>query len=157
MRTPTFGISSRKPCREAGFTLLELIAVLAIIAIAASAFVYSSTRSVATAEFRSLLVRMQAGLIESRTDAIKGARQVEVIVDAANRRLDFSGRTLQLPKGVDLDAKLAESTRTADGAYAIIFFPDGTSSGGSLNLSFRGRIFQLRVNWLTGSVSTHEA
>jgi general secretion pathway protein H len=174
MRTPTF-VTSALPngmescrrkgfapiqhvgaCPEAGFTLVELVAVLTVIAIAASAIFYSSTRSVATAEFRSILVRAQAGMIESRTSAIAGAREVEVIIDAANRRLAFPGETIALPETVDLEARLAESTRNADGAYAIIFYPDGTSSGGTIDLSFRGRVFQLRINWLTGIVSTHE-
>jgi general secretion pathway protein H len=65
------------------------------------------------------------------------------------------GKTLELPEGVALTATVVEAERYNDGSVGIRFYPDGTSSGGTLAFSFRDRTYEIRVNWLTGNVSLH--
>ena len=87
---------------------------------------------------------------DARTAAIEGQSQTSVVIDAKGRRLSFSdgGRTLEMPRGLSLDAKVAVPK---DGSLpAIRFFPSGSSTGGELSFGFRGRNYGLRINWLTG-------
>jgi len=36
---------------------------------------------------------------------------------------------------------------------AIRFYPDGSSTGGSIDLSVNGEGYRIKVDWLTGGVS----
>jgi general secretion pathway protein H len=142
---------------QAGFTLLELIVVLAILALTSGAIMYSSSSSLGTARFRSLLVNTSAMLAEGRTDAIKNMRERVFRVDVRNRRLGYLDRkeAIVLPPGVELRAVLAASETWKDGTNGIRFYPSGGSSGGTLTFSYQGSDYEIRVNWLTGNVSTH--
>lgn len=135
---------------QAGFTLLELLAVLVILALAASVGISVGHGSLETARVRSFLVQSQALLREARIAAIETRVETAVVIDARARRLSFpaGGRSLGFPPGVSLDAKVASPE--GGGLPAIRFFPSGGSSGGELAFGFRGRSYALRINWLTG-------
>jgi general secretion pathway protein H len=55
---------------------------------------------------------------------------------------------------LDLTAKVAGEA-SADGAARILFFPDGTSTGGRLTLSNATAGRTIVVHWLTGTI--HDA
>lgn len=135
---------------QAGFTLLELLVVLVILALTATAVVSLGRTSLESARVRSFLVEAEAMFRDARTTAIETQAQTAVVIDTKGRRLTSSngGRTLEMPRGLSLDARVAVP---ADGGLpAIRFFPSGGSTGGQLSFSFRGRSYDLRINWLTG-------
>ena len=135
---------------QAGFTLLELLVVLVILARSATAVMTVGRASLESARVRSFLVEAEALFRDARTAAIEGQSQTSVVIDAKGRRLSFAdgGRTLEMPRGLSLDAKVAVPK---DGSLpAIRFFPSGSSTGGELSFGFRGRNYGLRINWLTG-------
>ena len=106
--------------------------------------------SLESARVRSFLVEAESLFRDARTAAIEGQSQTSVVIDAKGRRLSFAdgGRTLEMPRGLSLDAKVAVPK---DGSLpAIRFFPSGSSTGGELSFGFRGRNYGLRINWLTG-------
>jgi general secretion pathway protein H len=157
MRMPTSGIDYVCTARTAGFTLVELLAVLAVLALAVTAFSFGAGKSLETANFRALMVKTSAAISAARTDAISGARERVFLVDLKRRRLEYpeAGVSLKLPPGVELTATVAESERHDDGTAGIRFYPTGSSSGGALLFKFRNQTFEIDVNWLTGNASLH--
>lgn len=135
---------------QAGFTLLELLAVLVILALAASAVMSIGRASLESARVRAFMVDAEAMFRDARTRAIETHVPTAVMIDTETRRLSMSGggRVLDLPQGVSLDAKVA--VPKDGGMPAISFFPSGGSTGGQLTFNYRGRSYGLRVNWLTG-------
>ena len=135
---------------QAGFTLLELMVVLVILALTATAVVSIGRSSLESARVRSFLVEAEAMFRDARTAAIETQSQTVVVIDSEARRLSFpeGGRTLDLPRGVSLDAEVA--VPEGGGLPAVRFFPSGGSTGGQLSFGFRGQSYGLRINWLTG-------
>ncbi|MCB1379284.1 MAG: prepilin-type N-terminal cleavage/methylation domain-containing protein [Alphaproteobacteria bacterium] len=157
MKTPTFPTDQARR-RAAGFTLVELLAVLAILSLAAGATIYASGRSIETARFRAFLLDTSAALTEGRTTAIRSTNEVVFQIDTENRKLGYfgGGPVIDVPSNVELKADLAADETRQDGTYGIRFYPTGSSSGGTLAFSYRGQVYEIRVNWLTGNVSTHK-
>lgn len=141
--------------RQAGFTILELLAVMVILALAASAFSLSVGRPFGTAQFRAILLETSSLARRARTAAIGSARDQILVIDVAKRRLWYRGatKTVTIPDEVMLAATVAQSEHYADGTVGIRFLPGGGSTGGNLVFSWRSDSYEVHVNWLTGSVS----
>lgn len=137
---------------EAGFTLLELLAVLAIMALAAGAVLQLGHASAETAKVRSFLIHAEAMMREARTAAIETVTDQDVVIDVSQRRIFYEGRStvLEVPDGVSMQGKLARVPGAERNRYVIRFFADGGSTGASLPFMFRGEVHELRINWLTG-------
>lgn len=134
---------------QAGFTLLELLVVLVILALSATAVMSVGQSSLESARARSFMVEAEALFRDARTQAIETHSQTAVTIDVKGRRLSLEGgRSLAMPKGVSLDAKVA--VPKGGSLPAVRFYPSGASTGGELAFSFRGRSYGLRINWLTG-------
>ena len=147
---PTPGTESR-----AGFTVLELLAVMVVLALAAASLSLGAGRPFGTAQYRALLLEASAAARQARTAAIRGAGNQSLVIDLAGRRLSYpgSGRIIAIPPDVELAVAVAESERYADGTVGIRFLPSGGSTGGTLTFSWRSMTYDVRVNWLTGGVS----
>jgi general secretion pathway protein H len=134
---------------QAGFTLLELLVVLVILALAATAVMSVGRTSLESARARSFIVEAEALFRDARTQAIETRIETAVTIDVKGRRLSLQGgRSLEVPKGVSLDAKVA--VPKGGGLPSVRFYPSGSSTGGELAFGFRGRNYGLRINWLTG-------
>jgi len=87
----------------------------------------------------------------ARAIASGQAQRVEVDIAAPAWTTD-GGRRGQWPEALDVRFTGARELQPAAGVGAIVFFADGASSGGRIELS-RGRaVMQIEVAWLTGQV-----
>jgi general secretion pathway protein H len=137
--------------REAGFTLVELLAVLVILGLAATAVVRLGQSSAEAAAVRAFLVRAEAMMRQARVLAIETVQEQDVVIDAQGRRLvPPRGPALAVPDAVTLEGTLAAVPEAGLGPHVVRFFPDGGATGASLPFRFRGAVYELRVNWLTG-------
>lgn len=142
---------SERQRREAGFTLLELLAVLVILGLAAGAVLRLGQSSAEAAEVRAFLVRAEAMMRQARVLAMTSMAPQDVVIDSAARALvGPGGGRLAVPAGVSLEGTLAALPEAGQGAHAVRFYPDGGATGASLPFRFRGAVYELRVNWLTG-------
>lgn len=137
--------------RSQGFTLVEIMVVMVIIALVMGMVATSMSRSISSAEARAATRKVVASLRYTRARAIidKAEQVFEINVD--NRSYKAPGRKLvTLPEGVDITVTTARSEITAEDVAGIRFFPDGGSTGGHIELTINEREYRVNVAWLTG-------
>ena len=142
----------------AGFTLLELLAVLLILALVA-AFVVPSLGGGAGIELKSAARSLAAGLRQTRNQALNDNRSATLALDVAKREFRLPGeqRARKLPERIDIVLFSARSERLSAARGAIRFFPDGSSTGGRITLSSDTLRYLVDVDWLTGRVNVMES
>ncbi|MBO0754107.1 MAG: prepilin-type N-terminal cleavage/methylation domain-containing protein [Bradyrhizobiaceae bacterium] len=139
---------------RAGFTLLEMTAVIAIVAMLAAILLPSLPWSTSRQRLAAYAVETAALLKGDRTAAVRGNKTVSAQVDAPGHliRSGSSGRELAIPADVSFEAVLPRSCNERPAHSTISFFATGLSCGGTIVLSRLGARFEIRVNWLTGGV-----
>jgi general secretion pathway protein H len=144
---------------ERGFSLLELLVVLAIIA-------------AVLALVPGFMMRPQPGLdvdVAARAiaDALRQARSQAVVqnqnqlfvLDVQERLFRISGQRapVQMDKDIEVTFQTARSEAIGEAIGQIRFFPDGSATGGRIGLTLDGRHAEVVVDWLTGLVSVDHA
>jgi general secretion pathway protein H len=143
--------------KAGGFTLVELLVVLAIIGMlitampAVVASVQSGVRLKAAA--RSLADELRA----SRATAILNHRETRLTLDlATGQYLTTPGGVIRgLPAGVVLKFE-GPRTEINGGNADIRFFADGTSTGGRIGLAVGNSQHWVVTHWLSGRISADE-
>lgn len=143
--------------RSKGFTLIELIAVIVLIAILLSIVTFSFSKSFSGAKIQAASRDMIAALRYTRGQAIVLGKEQSMELDLANNRYKAPGRAIvYLPKNMHLGLLTAEKELTSETSGRIRFFPDGASTGGHISV-FMGDIeWRINIDWLTGAVTREE-
>lgn len=141
-----------------GFTLIELIVVLAVLGLIAVITTAMLPRDYAGETVRAAAREVDAGLRAARSLAITANRDESFAVDVQSRliRVGSGGRSRRLPSALDIRIVTTTGERIGSTGGAIVFFPDGTSTGGSVELRQGGQSSIVVVDWLTGEVSTRD-
>lgn len=137
--------------RQRGFTLVELMVVVVLMALVMGIVGTYLSRSVSNAELRSLSRDLLGAVRHTRSQAILKKEQQVFAVDTEARTYQAAGKqSIQLPESVEIGLNTARSELTSDVAGGIRFFPDGGSTGGTVSLKVNDRIYEIKVAWLTG-------
>ena len=144
--------------QNSGFTLFELMVVLALIAVASALVLPSVGHALGNVELRSGAASVISLLAQARTRAVYEGRSYAVVFGPA----DDAARSLHLVRDdgkqvqqVTLPAHLRLRAENPDGqwndeAQPLYFFPDGTSQPAQLDLSSPGgRHVQVALDPLT--------
>lgn len=145
---------------QRGFTLLELVVVLALLTLMMGLVVPNMYGSWQRERDRAGVRQLMTTLRTARSVAATRHQRVRVFLDLAAGRYQLEGspRKVDLSRGFRLgEAHLVWEDREARQGY-IAFYGDGTSSGGYLALVDRGGMIQvIDVEIITGKVSLKTA
>jgi general secretion pathway protein H len=129
-----------------GFTMIEMIVVIAVLGLALSVVVGFAARGHPGLDLASAADGLAGTLRSARVRAITRQSTVMFTPLAAGRGYAIDGVVHSFPADVSLTA-----------GAGIRFAPDGSSSGGVLRLATGGRAKVLQVEWLTGQVRIADA
>jgi len=144
---------------EAGFTLFELLIVLAISSLVVAALMTLAFGPRPAIEVRAAQSTLIATLRDARAQAISLNRPVNVNLNVNARQIGIEG-SAPISLGSDdlaVEFTTARKLTVGEGEGALIFFPDGSSTGGRVTLNRGGASASLDIDWLTGRVHQIEA
>ena len=134
-----------------GFTLVEMLVVLAIMALVAAIAAPGLVSHYRSKSLETVAGEITMRLRLSRTSAIATARPRQIVVDLGSRLIRFGERdSLALPDDVKVTVITGQETVVADRQTVLTFLPDGSASGMDIALEQKGRTARIAVNWLTG-------
>jgi len=140
--------------RPGGFTLLELLVVLAIASLLLAIAPVAFQRMKESADYRGTIRTMVADLAGARLEATSTGRDVAFSVDLGQRRYGIAGRAAHaLPDSLQVRTTVAEP-ELGPRIARIRFYPEGHATGGSIDVvRGSGAGTRLRTDWLDGRVS----
>lgn len=141
---------------SAGFTLLELLVVLSLAALATTVVGGGAQAYLERSRYQQTVRDLASQLRQARLRSLDDGDSVLVSYQPQTRQLRVAGQpVLELPQAVELDWQpLAAGPRLVpDGSTPIFLFnADGGARGGPLVVSRAGRGVRFQVNWLLGLV-----
>lgn len=171
----------KRATRAAGFTLIEALVVLALMATAFALFAGALVGALPGQQLRDATHRLAAEMRATRARAVATGVDQSFIVDTqartwrsgpsegaiddagANPGASLPGSKPANPRGnahrsgefddaLALGATVAREEQPGPGIAAIRFFADGSSTGGRVVVRRGGAAWRVDVNWLTGAV-----
>jgi len=139
---------------ENGSSLIELLVVLAILALVA-AIAMPGTPILSRGPSLSLVVAdIAARLRAARSMAIAQNRDVSFALDTDRRTYGVAGvgAPQTIPATIGLSVTTARTLIRENRETELVFFGDGTSSGGTIRLADQRQSVAIGVEWLTGAV-----
>jgi general secretion pathway protein H len=139
---------------EAGFTLFELLVVMVVLVLAYAAVTAMYTSPSRGIELKSAARLTASRLRDLRAEAMTTGTERGATVDVNGRLIKFGdGRPpLMLGQTITLAVTGAESETGVPGQAGVRFYPNGSSSGATIELRSERQQYEVRVNWLTGRV-----
>jgi general secretion pathway protein H len=150
---------------DAGFTLLELVVVLVIIAALAGLSGPSLQNLHESVQYREAVRLFTSAIKNGRLDARAQGEAIDLIVDTENNRFlltrdasDVDVANYQsLAEELQIAVTYAAEVSPGGNLAAIRFYPAGGSSGGEIVVQRpSGAGTRLTVDWLLGHVSQEE-
>lgn len=140
--------------RQRGFTLLELLVVLALLAMTYALIPPMFSIGGSTTELKSAARQVAAGLRNARSQAIVSRSEAAMTINVESRTFQISGdaRSRRLPRDAQIGVFTAQGEVFGENRASIRFYPDGSSTGGRVSLAVGERKFLVDVDWLTGQV-----
>lgn len=140
--------------RSTGFTLLEMMVVITIMALVVGLAPLAYQRLQASSEYRSTVRAITADMRAARNRAqLEGVDQ-RFVVNLDERSFGLAGGPLHhVPDALSFSAIMAGQESSAKRSLAIRFLPQGGASGGSVDIVRpSGAGVRLRVDWFSGRV-----
>ena len=138
----------------AGFSLLEMILVVALIAIASLLAAAVLTGGLDGMRLRSDSKEIAAQLRYTRAQAIATGQPQRFVIDPRGRRWQApNGKHGEISPSLSVGFTGAREAQPRTGDGGILFFADGASTGGRVQLRTRQAVSRIDVAWLTGEVT----
>jgi general secretion pathway protein H len=139
--------------REAGFTLIEIIVVLAVLGFALALIVGYRPPWSSGLGVRGTAAELASGLRLARSEAISRNRPIAFKIDLSDHHFQI-GTSAVRPLPVRLSIALLTVSGEQRGTTGDIRFnPDGSSTGGRISIADGTQRIAVGVDWLNGRVS----
>lgn len=139
--------------RVRGFTLLEILVVMALIAFATTLAAVAFTGGMDGMRLRSSSKEIASQLRYARAQAIVTGVPQRFLIDPAGHRWQGANqRRGTIPDSLRIQFTGAREAGARAGEGGILFFADGASTGGRIQLQARRAVSRIDVGWLTGEV-----
>ena len=143
--------------RPRGFTLIELMAVILLLAIALTAVTFSFSKSLRSARITAASRDLVAALRYTRGQAIVKGKQQVLLLNLDDNSYTAPGKSaIKLPAEMHMQLTTAEQEVTGGNSGGIRFFADGSSTGGHISVLQDRREWRINVAWLTGEIELDE-
>jgi len=143
--------------RARGFTLIEIVLVVALIAVGVGVVGFALTAGLESQRVQAASRDLVAALRYTRGHAIVEREPQVLELDVEARTYQAADRPLvELPKGMEMRLLTAAEEQSGATSGRIRFYPDGSSTGGRIKLVRGGRAWDVEVSWLTGEVRLRE-
>lgn len=144
-------MSANVQAARAGFTLIEMLVVISMLALVATIAVPFFSSNLDRLRLRTTLNELSAALQITRSAAIRRNSEIKLAIDV-DRRIFQSTVVSRHSFERDIDVQLifASEVSSSRSAGGFLFFPDGSSTGGTVILSMHGKEEELCVEWFTG-------
>jgi general secretion pathway protein H len=140
--------------KERGFTLLELLVVLAIIGFVVALVPGFVLRSQPGLDVEVAARAIADGLRRTRSEAVLRNRPQLFALDVEARVFRAADAPpVRIDDGIALTFRTARSQLQGDRIGQIRFYPDGSSTGGLIGLAQGEVQAAVQSDWLTGLVS----
>ena len=139
---------------DGGASLIEVLVVMAILALIAAVALPSARLPSRGPSLGLIAADITAKLRAARATAIAQNREIAFTFDAEARTyaVEGTGPPEALQPGAGLSITTARQFVRGSEEARLVFFPDGTSSGGTIRLAHERRSVAITVAWLTGVV-----
>ena len=138
---------------KGGFTLIELVVVIALLALVAAIAVPSASRLIDLSSPSDDVERLAAALRQARMAAIVEGRPRHVFIDPAHRQWRHGKDVTTFDSIASITTAVPPVGRRANGMSSIVFLPDGSATGGRIALGDGHRRRIVTIDWLTGNVA----
>ncbi|MBU8975601.1 MULTISPECIES: GspH/FimT family pseudopilin [unclassified Lysobacter] len=144
--------------RARGVSLLEMLLVIALIAAISVLALSAMSGGREGLQLRSQAKTVAAALRFTRTHAIATGQPQRFTLDPAKHAWTAPmGRSGDIPPNLRITFTGAREVQPRRSEGAIVFFPDGASTGGRVQLGARKAAWNIDVAWLTGEVKLKRA
>ena len=144
--------------RARGFTLVELVVVVALIATAMAMAATVFSAGLPGQQLRGATRELAAQLRYTRAQALVTGEPQLFLLDTRTREWQAPNHHQgRLPEQIDVIATVAKSEQPSAQVAAIRFFPEGAATGGRIVLKRGSAAWQIDVDWLTGEVGVARA
>ncbi|MEK9282576.1 MULTISPECIES: prepilin-type N-terminal cleavage/methylation domain-containing protein [unclassified Bradyrhizobium] len=139
---------------QRGFTLLEMVCVLAILAMLVTVLLPSVPRQTSKARLQAYALEAASILKADRAVSLRSGVRVDTEIDTSGRsiRSGAGSAAVRVPDDVAFEAVLPRNCNQRPVFSTISFFPDGLSCGGAIAIARADLRLEIRINWLTGRV-----
>jgi general secretion pathway protein H len=140
-----------------GYTLIETVVVLLVLALAAAVVTPSIGRGVDSIRLRAEVAGVASFLRGARERAIAQHRALEVAIEEDGQALVLKAGAAE-PRATKRLPAFMRVTADPPRARPVTFFAYGLSSGGRFRIESTGAVvYVIRVDALTGRVSTRRS
>ncbi len=144
--------------KSRGFTLLEMLLVLSLIAIAVTLAAMAMNGGMEGMRLRNAAREIAGQLRYTRAQAIASGQPQRFALDVdAHRWQAPDGKQGEIPEALRIRFTGARQAQARTEEGAILFFPDGASTGGRVQLEAGDAAWRVDVAWLTGEVKLSRA